>query len=842
MQNTPLNNAMQATIKLALVGTPIQGPRGMSAYQIAVENGFVGTEAEWIGSLNGGNAGAAAGALAGSTAGAAAANLVVAGKANTNGSNVEADAFRGAIGAVSRDGVEVESVEFRKNLELSSIPSSLAPAYVNTLDGGLFYNVPANIRSGFPATSWPGGGYTTEMRIAVTGVKGSAVLLSTETEKVAGLGASPFSGALNAADGTNDFFVEVTGHNGSTQITLAEPLSADFSGWLVSRYDAALGQHLTAGATRALAQRVARSTGAYCSRGRVIAGFNHLTPPAAGSGWVANAALSAYGVSNSAAPVVQSKLSAESANLNIVGNDYPSRVIALPSAMLIGTHAAGHGGVFEAPLGRKDAVLEFFTGAVRSGVALTGVALRCKITVDGLVIYDQVHNQIVKRVRQFIPAANKVVVELSNSDGQIYYIVASQLSLREAGRGGRLIPQSSKGVCLMDSWGAYYGGAFSRALAEKSGAVVVNHSLGRMTSEWALAWFDQYVLAEKPDFVVFDFMINDMNQAEVPTGATFVAPDGSNKPLWPSGLTHNQSKAYWLNNIRLIEARCLAAGIQPIFVMPGGTSSQSQAQGLADWCWSLDTSGPAEHYVATAAELANVASFVNTRGKFTGRPILSGGRILYASSSDPAGAWRNAQEDAIVGLQRAALKASDYAAATTIVIGTDSNGDGLSDGLAPQNYGVQTGDTYTASIESGRQRFAATFAASGASGNRRYVFPFNVTVGKEYFWVVQIVNATPSLVVEAIQNLTTATNTAFGTAGAISVGGDGSGVGYLRGVAESTKTANIAFAPSRTNGASRTMDVGRTYMIDLAALRTVVPNIDGMTNQELAAFILALRP
>lgn len=101
MQNTHLNDAMQTNIKLALVGTPIQGPRGMSAYQIAVENGFVGTEAEWLGSLNGGNAGAAAGALAGSTAGTAAANLVVAGKANTDGSNVEADAFRGAIGAVS---------------------------------------------------------------------------------------------------------------------------------------------------------------------------------------------------------------------------------------------------------------------------------------------------------------------------------------------------------------------------------------------------------------------------------------------------------------------------------------------------------------------------------------------------------------------------------------------------------------------------------------------------------------------------------------------------------------------------------------------------------------------
>lgn len=42
-----------AALKLRFIGTPIQGPRGYSAYQLAVQNGFVGTEIEWLNSLNG---------------------------------------------------------------------------------------------------------------------------------------------------------------------------------------------------------------------------------------------------------------------------------------------------------------------------------------------------------------------------------------------------------------------------------------------------------------------------------------------------------------------------------------------------------------------------------------------------------------------------------------------------------------------------------------------------------------------------------------------------------------------------------------------------------------------
>src|SRR5690606_38873110 len=42
---------IDASIVLTNMNTPVPGVDGKSAYQIAVDNGFVGTEAEWISSL-----------------------------------------------------------------------------------------------------------------------------------------------------------------------------------------------------------------------------------------------------------------------------------------------------------------------------------------------------------------------------------------------------------------------------------------------------------------------------------------------------------------------------------------------------------------------------------------------------------------------------------------------------------------------------------------------------------------------------------------------------------------------------------------------------------------------
>lgn len=48
MKLTPITPETLARLALGLVGTPIQGPTGKSAYQFALDNGFVGTVAEWL--------------------------------------------------------------------------------------------------------------------------------------------------------------------------------------------------------------------------------------------------------------------------------------------------------------------------------------------------------------------------------------------------------------------------------------------------------------------------------------------------------------------------------------------------------------------------------------------------------------------------------------------------------------------------------------------------------------------------------------------------------------------------------------------------------------------------
>jgi hypothetical protein len=46
-------NVTSAPIEIGDLGIVLPGPSGLSAYQIAVANGFVGTEAEWLASLEG---------------------------------------------------------------------------------------------------------------------------------------------------------------------------------------------------------------------------------------------------------------------------------------------------------------------------------------------------------------------------------------------------------------------------------------------------------------------------------------------------------------------------------------------------------------------------------------------------------------------------------------------------------------------------------------------------------------------------------------------------------------------------------------------------------------------
>jgi hypothetical protein len=214
-----------------------------------------------------------------------------------------------------------------------------------------------------------------------------------------------------------------------------------------------------------------------------------------------------------------------------------------------------------------------------------------------------------------------------------FLINLTSLIVREAGTSGRV--GQGKIVTLGDSWFAYYDGAFAKNLAEKTGATVINHGLGGMTTEWALAWFDEYVLAEKPDECWLHFFTNDLNNSQ---GQTFIAPDGTERPLWPVGLTGDQARELWIRNISALIYRCQRAGIRPVIFKPGGTASESQVSRHAIASSEMERPALAD-WNALPDEAEDVAAYVNRVGKRQGAQITVDGQPRYASGPEPDAAW-----------------------------------------------------------------------------------------------------------------------------------------------------------------------------------------------------------
>lgn len=514
---------------------------------------------------------------------------------------------------------------------------NLTPIYIETRDTGLASKSPDNLRTGQPSTVDTGGGYTNELSIAVTGTKGSTVLTATaaDASKVAALGTNRFAAVLNRDDGNDDFFATVMSNNGTNQITLRRPLAANFSGTISAKYDAVLGQHLTRAGTRAYVQHALKVNGATGGRGGILAGTWDALPPTYNQAWQPNAALVAYGKLNSPAPIVRTEQTLQTVHNILSPVDFIELFPYVASGgVMTGTHKSGHGSTATIYTGRKPSTVEFYTSALRTGESGVGYNLRVIVTGDGVTLYDSTHDAFMTRV--VVPATgfDKITVNVTNNNttDTPYNIYLTNLMVREAGTSGKI--GRGKVVVLGDSWGAFYDGALGKALARKTGSTVVTNSLGGTTTDWALDWFDQYVIAENPDEVWIHFFTNDANQTQL----TYTAPDGSTKPLWPAGLTLDQAMARWRQNIQTLIFRAQQAGIRPVIFMPGGTASESQSQRHVVWAQALERP-PLIEWSATEAELLDSASYVNNYGKRTGTRVMVGTSPRYATGPLPADAW-----------------------------------------------------------------------------------------------------------------------------------------------------------------------------------------------------------
>jgi len=721
----------------------------------------------------------------------------------------------------------------------SRAPSGAAPLYVDTVAGVVGSIVPpTGVRAGLAATTYPDGqGFLAEHHVGgVSGTRGTTTLTVTDTATLATLvggGTGPWDGVVQDSTGAA-VFVTVTGVSGGT-VTLLRPLPIDVSGGvLASRIDAAAGQHLTLLGYRALAQLIARTSPVIGCRGGILDGQWDTLPPSYRTLWAKNAAMTAYGEINSSdgGANVRTYITAQDTANEFDPGNWARRINRNPGGVKVGTHAAGHGVTATFRPGRRPSVLELWTTSSRDASSLPTVN-RVRVVVgldDGTTIYDRVVDGALYCHRIPAPAGDALTVEVTNHDGAIAYINISQVTLREAGVGTRI--GGRKIVVLGDSWTQYSGQELGAELARVTGSTVVTHGLGGTTTEWGLAWWDEYVRKERPDDVVIHFYTNDLNNNQ---DSTMPIPGGATVSMWPNGLSQAQAEARWIANIAKMIALAQADGIRPVIVMPGGVNVVRQFAGaihlerprLIDWS-------------ATTAELADPAAYVNMTGKTAGATAKVGSSTRYAAGPLPGDPWKDPTSAAIEGLQRLTLHRDAYnLLAGTVLIGTDSNGDGLSDGLTYQDAGVQTGDTYTPSIVAGAQRLTCVYAASGSGGSRRLRADFTAAAGKEYLLVADIANATDVG--------STYTDT-FGGANLWSnLGGSlaltsGAGLIYVRGTAATSGAKYASIATTPVAGTTKAFDVKRWAVIDVAALVADAPNAANMSTADLAAFVMGMNP
>ena len=468
--------------------------------------------------------------------------------------------------------------------------SPLSPLLVERFStGGSDYRVPANVRTGLPATTMTGGGYLYAHIYPVTGTQGDSHLTCSDAGLAAGLGGAPWSGTLKLPDGAI-LDILIKGDDGAGRIDLWRPLPLDVPAGseLVSTYENANGQHRTQYGNRAEAQKLAAEEIRYAQRVDVHAGVNYLTAPnGAQTIFAKNASLASVSFNtngiSSAGPL---NLSAR----NIVDATHPPARPGGINALLgrgirVGLRDAGHGltGTGDLPdaAGFVELYPEIKPGTVATDASLGRVRVYVSSPAGERLVAETMFDRLLTRVRADFEAADtsyRIEVEKVDSD------VAWDLGIAEfrvfsAPASGAIFPTGSKIVCLMDSWGAFHNGAFADELATRlPGRTVVNHSLGGMTIKWALAWFDEYVVQEGASHCIVNFCINDANAQ----AGSFLKPDGSSEPL-SMGATSDERRTNWLLALSELSSLAFAAGVRLVILMPPGTASQSQAQNLQAW-------------------------------------------------------------------------------------------------------------------------------------------------------------------------------------------------------------------------------------------------------------------
>lgn len=683
-------------------------------------------------------------------------------------------------------------------------------AYIETFIDQISYPaIPNNAPSlaTYPATP--------EWNAAVLAGAAGATTVTTENNSfVSGLTTQTWPCAFENVDGTFDVNL-VTSFTGTT-FNLYYPLKKQ-AARIYSRWGDS--QHMSPSGTKAYAEHVYRQKRAVCVADRFMdKAVFALQRPTYQRLFALNPALVAYGrqiINN-----IPTELASDTATANSAGNGRIRYVMRDPAGVSVGVHLIGHGiigsivtakkaGYFEAfvctsagsltPTTRGEGIIEVY-GLNRGSQRILISSLTFKDNCTRFICPVEGFDSIEVEVKSTVNGAFGILVQQSR-----FWVTDEPYS--------QLIDKNGTIVCVGDSWFEFYGDLFHTHLqslitADGGTGKVFNFALSGQTVDYGINNLAS-ILAFNPTQVIINFFTNDLNSGT------------------PDVLTAKLHKF-----CSLLEQN----GVQPIVIQPAGTSSDAQSinHQLANARIRLGRYSE-EVFTATLSELADATSFVNTVGKYPGRRAIVGNDSVYATGGAAADAWTNFQ-NVRIGL----LEANTFDPSGNDVadwdIGTDSNADGLSDGVTVATTGTIFSSTATNSIVGGVQFQTIEYTASNDNSLRRLEFSAPVTIGREYMMIVELDQCTPNMPLEFVYRSTGGGVAAF-AAGEVKDGLTGLAVNspritdvngdrllYVRHTAAATGN----YGPMISNSGSRAsvpvtyvVGVKRVNMIDLTDFASV---------------------
>jgi hypothetical protein len=219
-----------------------------------------------------------------------------------------------------------------------------------------------------------------------------------------------------------------------------------------------------------------------------------------------------------------------------------TNILGEPNRIMVGAGTAGQGITHSVDLGGMSGYFHAFIGVGGQSGATLPSRLTVTVVVDGVTLYN--NTSIAGMTEISVPFTNGTAGELSvtltsslptafDISDLAWYVWPSSL---DAQMQSPLFLPTSSVVVDTDSWGTVHGGGYAAPLeallaSNPAGASTrfTNTSLGGTSAIWAISNYATTVQPFDPDYVIFNYQVNDINgvvitQYTITNGGSYSSP------------------------------------------------------------------------------------------------------------------------------------------------------------------------------------------------------------------------------------------------------------------------------------------------------------------------------